>query len=125
MRRRSGAGRVRGLGFALAGLSAALAVATPVLADCYDVIGCSDHDLFSRRLGYLASPDGPDCDFLWMARNRIYAERGYCFKTDRGRQEIGNEGCRYWDMARVPLSSIERANVATIQRAERVKNCPR
>ena len=116
---------VRKLGFAVAVLGAALAAAGPALADCYDVIGCSDRDLFSRRYGYLVSPDGPDCDFLWMARNRIYAERGYCFKTDRGRQEIGNEGCRYSDMARVPLNSVERANVATIQRAEQAKGCPR
>jgi hypothetical protein len=103
-----------------------IGAAGPALADCYDLVGCSDKDAFSRHFGYLASvSDGPNCDFLWMMRNRIYAEHGYCFATARGKSEIGNQGCRYNDMAAVPLSAIERSNVATVARAERLKNCPR
>jgi hypothetical protein len=108
---------------AAAGL--ALAVSTPVLADCYDLLGCSNHDLFSAHYGYLASVSGgPTCDFLYQMRNRIYAEHGYCFVTPRGISEIGNDGCHIHDQAAVPLSNIERSNVATIQRAERAKHCP-
>ncbi|MFI4933355.1 MAG: YARHG domain-containing protein [Caulobacterales bacterium] len=105
---------------------AAVCAASPVFADCYDLVGCSDKNLFSRHYDYLSAPrpDGPNCDFLWMMRNRIYQEHGYCFATARGISEMGNEGCHISNQAAVPLSNIERANIATIQRAERAKNCP-
>ena len=32
------------------------------------------------------------CGQLWYARNKIYADAGYCFKTDRARQTFG-AGC--------------------------------
>ena len=107
-------------------LALAVTAASPVLADCYDVLGCTDRNSFAAHYSYLAapSPDGPTCDFLYVMRNTIYAQHGYCFKTARGIQEIGNSGCRIYDMAAVPLSQIERNNVATIQRAERAKRCP-
>jgi len=105
--------------------AAAISLAGPVLADCYDVVGCSNHNLFSRHYSdYLAADDGPTCDFLYQMRNRIYAEHGYCFKTARGIDEIGNDGCHINNQAAVPLSNIERSNIATIQRAERAKSCP-
>jgi hypothetical protein len=111
-------------GAILAGALAVIAAAGPVLADCYDIVGCSDKNLFSKNYGYLASPDGPNCDFLYMMRNRIYAQHGYCFKTARGISEIGNAGCFINDQAAVPLSNIERDNIATIGKAERAKACP-
>jgi hypothetical protein len=93
-------------------------------ADCYDLLGCSDKDAFSKHFSYLASPtDGPNCDFLYVARNRIYAQHGYCFATARSKAEIGNAGCHISDMAAVPLSAIERSNIATIAKAERLKSC--
>lgn len=104
----------------------AIAISGPAMADCYDILGCSDRNLFSRHFDdYLAAPqpDGPNCEFLWEMRNRILAERKYCFHTARGRTFFGNEGCRYEDANRVPLSSIERSNIATIARAERIKGC--
>lgn len=105
--------------------AAAISLAGPVLADCYDVVGCTNHNLFSRHYAdYLAAEDGPTCDFLYQMRNRIYAEHGYCFKTARGIAEIGNDGCHIHNQAAVPLSNIERSNIATIQRAERAKACP-
>lgn len=108
-----------------AGALAVMMVAAPALADCYDVLGCSDKNAFSNNYGYLASvADGPSCDFLYMMRNRIYAQHGYCFKTARGISEIGNAGCYVGDQAAVPLSNIERNNIATIQKAERAKSCP-
>ena len=100
---------------------AAPLAATPARADCYDVYGCTDTDRF--RLQDLL--DGPNCNFLWTMRNAIYKERGYCFRTQRGIRAFGNAGCRYDDVEAVPLSAIERGNVATIQRAERMKACPR
>src|SRR5579872_2287583 len=102
----------------------AASFASPVLADCYDILGCTDKDAFSAHYSYLVAADGPTCDFLYTMRNLIYSQHGYCFKTARAIQEIGNEGCRFQNMADVPLSRIERNNVATIQRAETAKRCP-
>ncbi|MFI4973853.1 MAG: YARHG domain-containing protein [Caulobacterales bacterium] len=108
----------------LIGVLAAIGLATPVLADCYDLLGCDNKDLFSRNYAYLASiRDGPTCDFLWVMRNRIYQQHGYCFATARGISEMGNAGCYIRNQSAVPLSNIERANIATIQRAERAKAC--
>ena len=59
-----------------------------------------------------------------MMRNRIYAHHGYCFKTARGISEIGNAGCDINNQAAVPLSNIERNNIAVIQKAESAKSCP-
>jgi hypothetical protein len=99
-------------------------LASPVLADCYDILGCTDKSAFSAHYDYLVAADGPTCDFLYVMRNQIYAQHGYCFKTARAIQEIGNTDCSIQNMAAVPLSRIERNNIATIQRAEIAKRCP-
>jgi hypothetical protein len=106
--------------------AAAVSFAAPAFAECYDVLGCTNQNLFSRNFGYLAAPEpnGPNCDFLYVMRNGIYKEHGYCFATARGQSEMGNDGCYIRSQAAVPLSAIERANIATIQRAERAKRCP-
>ena len=108
------------------GVLAAVAIVTPALADCYDLVGCDSKDLFSKHYGdYLGSiADGPNCDFLYMMRNRIYQQRGYCFSTARAISALGNSGCTIRNQAAVPLSNIERANIATIQRAESLRRCP-
>jgi hypothetical protein len=111
-------------GSVAAGILAAIASATPALADCYDVVGCDNKDLFSKGYSYLGSvADGPNCAFLYMMRNRIYQEQGYCFATARAIAALGNAGCSIHSQAAVPLSSIEQANIATIQRAEKAKGC--
>ena len=94
--------------------------ASSARADCYDVFGCSDRDRF--HLQNLL--DGPNCDFLYEMRNRIYAERHYCFHTPRAIAILGNAGCLYRDVNLVPLNTIERENAATILRAEQMKACP-
>lgn len=98
-----------------------------VAAACYDILGCADRDLFSLHFDYLSAPhpDGPNCEFLWQMRNAIFARHGYCFKTEKGKAVFGNEGCRYNEIESMPLNEIERANVATIARAERMKSCTR
>jgi hypothetical protein len=111
--------------FGLAAIAAlAGSLASPVFADCYDLLGCTDKNAFSAHYSYLVAADGPTCDFLYVMRNQIYAQHGYCFKTARGIQEMGNANCHIADMAAVRLSQIERNNVATIQRAETAKRCP-
>jgi len=109
-----------------AGALMATVAAAPALADCYDVVGCSDKNLFSKNFDYLGSrSDGPSCDFLYMMRNRIYAQHGYCFSTARGVSEIGNAGCHIANQSAVPLSNIERDNIATLEKAETAKSCPK
>ena len=123
MRQQLGLNRRRSAIAAIAAI--AVSAASPVLADCYDELGCTDQANFARHYSdYLAAPDGPNCDFLYVMRNRIYAQHGYCFVTQRGISEIGNEGCYVHNQAQVRLSSIERNNIAVIQRAERAKDCP-
>ena len=102
-------------------LIAALLAATAgtAAADCYDVFGCSNRDLFAVR-DLVA---GPNCEFLWTMRNRIYQENGYCFKTARAIATLGNQGCRYLREGDVPMNRVERANVAAITRAEAALGC--
>jgi hypothetical protein len=103
----------------------AAAIASPGIAGaadehslCYETIGCvhdrniSEHD--AEKLG---------CDQLWTVRNGIYHSRGYCFKTARGKEEFGNENCRFEDEAEVPLNDYERANVKLIRTIEKRRGC--
>jgi YARHG domain-containing protein len=54
---------------------------------CFETVGCVQNRLINEsdaaKLG---------CDQLWTVRNGIYAVRGYCFKTERGKQNFSNEG---------------------------------
>jgi len=109
---------------ATAGGALLTAAAGVAIADCYDIIGCDNRDMFSNNYSYLVSPRGPNCDFLYTMRNRIYQAHGYCFSSARAIQELGNQDCTIKDQAAVPLSAVERANVATIQKAEAAKGCP-
>ncbi len=78
-------------------------------------------------LVWLASPAVAafPCDELWAERNAVYAEAGYCFKTPRAIRAFGNAGCKYDDLADVPLSARDRAKVANIVRQEQANRCPR
>ncbi len=72
-----------------------------------------------------AQYSGSSCGELWYARNEIYKDAGYCFRTQRGIRAFGNAGCRHDDIEDVPLSANQRREVAEIQRWERMKGCPR
>lgn len=91
---------------------------TGVRADCFEGIGCTDSEYFSRQdLRRLS------CQNLWHVRNRIYDENGYCFKTKRAKATFSNVGCSYRNEAAVPLNAYERANVLAIRATERRKGC--
>lgn len=62
---------------------------------------------------------GMSCRELWYARNAIYARKGYCFKTERGRAAFG-PGCFPPYGA---LSGWERDRVNELQYWEREKGC--
>jgi hypothetical protein len=65
------------------------------------------------------------CDELWGERNAIYKDAGYCFHTERAIRAFGNSGCKYDELADVPLSARQRADIADIQRQERENGCAR
>ena len=44
------------------------------------------------------------CYDLWVQRNSIYKEYGYCFKTPRAISYFGNAGCQYDNEGDIPLS---------------------
>ena len=108
--------RSTGLGISLGLLGFAMAVSWsphPAHANCYEQIGCSNKDYFKQsdlmQLG---------CQPLWEVRNWIYKENGYCFRTPKAIQAFGNSGCRYDDVAQVPLNDIEHHNMTTIKSVE-------
>jgi hypothetical protein len=59
------------------------------------------------------------CEDLWYARNAIYADKGYCFETQRAIRVFG-EAC-FPPYGR--LSPSERREVNEIQMWERRKGC--
>lgn len=63
------------------------------------------------------------CDELWAERNAVYKEAGYCFRTAKAIRAFGNAGCKYDEIADVPLSARDRTKVADIQREERRNGC--
>lgn len=89
-------------------------------AACFEDVGCTnDHEMPSETLKKLS------CDSLWMVRNTIFHEAGYCFHTDRAREVFSNDHCRYRDIdAKVPLNQFEQANVSRIREVEIAKDCP-
>jgi hypothetical protein len=89
-------------------------------ADCYDVFGCSNRNAF--RLHDLVS--GPNCEFLYTMRNAIFAEHHFCFKSPRAIATFGDQGCVTGNPNALGLNRIERANAATIHKAEQTLGCP-
>lgn len=63
------------------------------------------------------------CTQLWVARNSIYKEYGYCFKTARAIRYFGNAGCQYDNERDLPISRADRARVNDIVRRERALGC--
>lgn len=67
--------------------------------------------------------DAYDCQELWVMRNQIYKNNGYCFKTDRAINYFGNGGCAYHSEGAVPLSRGERSMIRSIRASERRQGC--
>ena len=109
---------------AIAALSIATAGATlivspsPARANCYELIGCTNKDYFTA-----AQLEQLSRQILWEVRNTIYKENGYCFHTPRAIQVFGNAGCKFDDAGAVPMTSVERDNVAVIKNVEQRKGC--
>jgi hypothetical protein len=61
------------------------------------------------------------CQELWAARNQIYKNAGYCFKTARAREYFGNQNCKFDDVDAVPLSDADRRYINEIKKLESSK----
>ena len=70
-----------------------------------------------------AHAQGDVCFQLWVARNSIYKDAGYCFKTQQGISYFGNADCMYDSEATVPLSRGDRGRISNIQARERQYGC--
>ena len=67
--------------------------------------------------------DAYECNDLWVMRNEIYKNNGYCFKTAKAINYFGNAGCSYDNQSAVPLSKQERRIVRDIQKSEARQHC--
>lgn len=65
------------------------------------------------------------CEQLWFARNSIYKEAGYCFKTPRAIAAFKNDGCQIQDANQVHLTPENQTYADSIVRQEQAKACPR
>ena len=70
-----------------------------------------------------ANAQGRVCHRLWVERNQIYKDYGYCFKTERAIRYFGNRGCRYEHESDMPMSRRDRAAIRRIQADEREYGC--
>ena len=64
-----------------------------------------------------------DCTELWVARNQIYKDNGYCFKTARAIDYFGNGGCSHYSAAALPLSGSDRTTLRRIKESWRGQHC--
>lgn len=67
--------------------------------------------------------DAYDCKELYVMRNDIYKDAGYCFKTAKAIAQFGNAGCQYDSLGHVPLSSNQRSMIKDIKKSEARQGC--
>jgi hypothetical protein len=94
------------------GFTSAPASAGCHLVDCVEDVYIKDREV--RNIG---------CEQLWILRNSIFKDAGYCFKTPRAINWFGNAGCRHDSLAGLPLNDFKRHNIGVLQAAERRRGC--
>lgn len=67
--------------------------------------------------------DAYDCQELWVMRNQIYKDAGYCFTSERAITYFGNGGCKYHNQAQVPLSDEQRQTIKMIRQSVGRQGC--
>ena len=63
------------------------------------------------------------CQNLWYVRNSIYDRKGYCFKTQDGKDVFDNSDCTVKNAASIHFNPNESANIASIRQVENGKGC--
>ena len=106
----------------VAGLTTALSV-IPVtaFAGCFEDLGqtgCTDRETFPK-----SDLQRLSCENLWLVRNSVFADNGYCFKSARAKEAFDTASCSVDDADLVKMNSHEWANTATIRAVERDMGC--
>jgi uncharacterized caspase-like protein len=85
----------------------------------------SDAALSNRQpVAQSAAPLGQTCDALWLQRNTIFHNHGYCFSSARGRAAFSNATCKPGlKGGNVPLTPPEKSLISQIQSQERQMGC--
>jgi hypothetical protein len=63
------------------------------------------------------------CQNLWYVRNSIYDRRGYCFKTQDGKDVFDNSDCTVKNAANIPFNTHESNNISRIRTIENQRGC--
>ena len=80
--------------------------------------GCPWKETFPKsQLGNLS------CQNLWYVRNSIYDRKGYCFKTQDGKDVFDNSDCTVRNAAAIRFNANESTNIANIRQVENSKGC--
>lgn len=69
------------------------------------------------------SAQAQTCQSLWIERNQIYKDSGYCFKTQRAIDFLGNDDCSVSNQNALRLSRSDRRRIDEIVQLERAKGC--
>jgi YARHG domain len=70
-----------------------------------------------------AQDDQVVCENLWVQRNQIYKDNGYCFKSANAISYFGNGGCVHDDLPTAQMSKSERRIVNRIRNRELKLGC--
>jgi hypothetical protein len=63
------------------------------------------------------------CEELWVIRNQIYKDRGFCFKSAKAISHFGNAGCQYDNISLVPLSDMDRVTIKEAKKSQNRLGC--
>ena len=63
------------------------------------------------------------CQNLWYVRNSIYDRKGYCFKTQDGKETFDNSDCSVRNAANLHFNANEWNNITNIRAVENSKGC--
>jgi hypothetical protein len=96
---------------------ASILASLPVQAGCHLIDCVEDVYVQPKEL------KGSSCETLWILRNSIYDDAGYCFKTERGKAFFINDGCTHTDIQSVPLNDYQRHNVKVLAKMEAKSGC--
>jgi YARHG domain len=67
--------------------------------------------------------DAFDCQELWVMRNQMYKDAGYCFSTTRGITYFGNGGCSTSNHADLVLSGQDQQTLRAVKKSEARQGC--
>lgn len=67
--------------------------------------------------------DAYSCEELWVLRNQIYKDRGYCFKSAKAISYFGNAGCQFDAIFDVPLSDSDRTVISDAKKSQKRQHC--